>query len=73
MTAGDVEKLAVGTINGLQENGIEMSDDSAIALFRHFHWNKEKLVDNWFDDSEGLSMKLGLVFDKDSFKELSNE
>ena len=38
-------------IERLKEDGIEISDDYAIALYRHFHWNKEKLVTKIINDT----------------------
>ena len=37
-----------------EETGLEISEDDAIAILRHFHWNTETMVSKWFDNMDHL-------------------
>lgn len=38
--------------------------DEMIAVCRYFHWNKDKIESNWFEDQDNLRLKIGMDYDK---------
>ena len=39
------------------------NDDHALAILRFFKWNQVKLNDEWWTNSEKLSLEIGLEYD----------
>jgi hypothetical protein len=37
--------------------------DDVITILRHYEWNRFKMEEKWFDDSQNLSINLGIEFD----------
>jgi hypothetical protein len=57
------------------------SDDQVLAILRFFQWNQDKM-DQWFSESDKLSLKIGIKYDDeikknhpqvDESKEANNE
>ena len=48
-----------------------MSEDEAIVIMRHFHWNFEKMQNEWFEKEAYFRKHLGLEVDKEALKKLS--
>jgi len=45
VTSDDVQKLIPAKIQEMMdETGIQMSEDDAIAVLRYFHWNTETML-----------------------------
>ena len=39
------------------------SDDQVLAIYRHFQWDEDK-IQEWYSDSEKLSLAIGLKYDE---------
>ena len=40
-----------------------LDTDSVISVLRHFDWNKSKMEESWFDNTEKLKIQIGLTYD----------
>ena len=45
------------------------SDDTLIAILRHFNWDPSKVQERWFDNQEALEKTIGIKFDENLEKE----
>ena len=41
-----------------------LDEDSTIAILRHFDWDDTKVQEQWFENSEKLKVKIGLIYDE---------
>ena len=41
-----------------------MNRDDMMIIIRHYKWNEDKMMQEWFDDQEKLKYPLGLEYDK---------
>lgn len=42
---------------------LECNSDKAIQILKHFKWDTDKLMTNWFDQENKLKFKIGIEFD----------
>lgn len=40
------------------------NEDKVLAIYRFFHWNEDKILDKWYQDSEKLSLEIGITYDE---------
>ena len=45
-----------------------LNEDQAIAALRNFHWNNERLQEQWFNNETKVRTEIGIEFDQVKFK-----
>ena len=58
----EVDKMMQSQINKVKEL-LNVNEDQAIAILRHFQWNYQRIEDDWFTMPERKFVDIGLEYD----------